>query len=84
MLKSTRISDLETSMGKFRSSGMGRGLGDIDLDCGDIIEEGVSLEKKGKQIFEQILKVASGQKTKSEELGFGGSEFVPWQIGAVM
>ena len=58
--------------------------GDIDLDCGDIIEEGVSLEKKGKQIFEQILKVASGQKTKSEELGFGGSEFVPWQIGAVM
>ena len=58
--------------------------GDIDLDCGDIIEEGVSHERKGKQIFEQILKVASGQKTKSEELGFGGSEFVPWQIGAVM
>ena len=61
-----------------------RMLGDIDLDCGDIIEEGVTLEEKGKQIFEQIVKVASGQKTKSEELGFGGSEFVPWQIGAVM
>jgi len=30
------ISDLETSMGKFRSSGMGRGLGDIDLDISDI------------------------------------------------
>ena len=58
--------------------------GDIDLDCGDIIENGVTLEEKGKQIFEQIVRVASGQKTKSEELGFGGSEFVPWQIGAVM
>jgi altronate hydrolase/galactarate dehydratase len=58
--------------------------GDIDLDCGDIIENGVTLEEKGKQIFEQIVSVASGQKTKSEELGFGGSEFVPWQIGAVM
>ena len=30
------ISDLETSMGKFRLSGMGRGLGDIDLDISDI------------------------------------------------
>ena len=58
--------------------------GDIDLDCGDIIENGVTLEEKGKQIFEQIVRVASGQKTKSEELGFCGSEFVPWQIGAVM
>ena len=27
---------------------------------------------------------ASGQRTKSEELGFGGAEFVPWQMGAVM
>jgi len=25
-----------------------------------------------------------GEETKSEELGFGGAEFVPWQIGAVM
>jgi altronate hydrolase/galactarate dehydratase len=58
--------------------------GDIDLDSGDIIENGVTLEEKGKQIFEKIVSVASGQKTKSEELGFGGSEFVPWQIGAVM
>ena len=58
--------------------------GDIDLDCGDIIEGGVTLEEKGKQIFDQIVRVASGHRTKSEKLGFGGSEFVPWQIGAVM
>jgi altronate dehydratase len=58
--------------------------GDIDLDCGDIIEGRVTLEEKGKQIFDQIVRVASGHRTKSEKLGFGGSEFVPWQIGAVM
>ena len=58
--------------------------GDIYLDCGDIIEGGVTLEEKGKQIFDQIVRVASGHRTKSEKLGFGGSEFVPWQIGAVM
>ena len=58
--------------------------GDIDLDCGDILEGRVTLEEKGKQIFDQIVRVASGHRTKSEKLGFGGSEFVPWQIGAVM
>jgi altronate hydrolase len=38
----------------------------------------------GDTLFEEILKVASGQPTKSEELGFGDEEFVPWQLGAVM
>lgn len=57
---------------------------DMDINCGDIISEGVSLEDKGTQIFEMFIKIASGEKTKSEELGFGGAEFVPWQIGAVM
>jgi altronate hydrolase len=31
-----------------------------------------------------VLKVASGERTKSEALGYGDLEFVPWQIGAVM
>jgi altronate hydrolase/galactarate dehydratase len=31
-----------------------------------------------------FISIASGEQTKSEELGFGGVEFVPWQIGAVM
>ena len=57
---------------------------DMDLNCGDIITEGVSVVEKGEQIFELMLRVASGQESKSEELGFGGAEFVPWQIGAVM
>ncbi|WP_159995298.1 UxaA family hydrolase [Roseomonas sp. 18066] len=56
---------------------------DMDIDCGDILE-GVSIEEKGRQIFEHILAVASGQRSKSELLGYGRNEFVPWQIGAVM
>lgn len=56
---------------------------DMDINCGDIVE-GVTLEEKGVQIFDTILAVASGQKTKSEDLGYGRNEFVPWQIGAVM
>ncbi len=57
---------------------------DMDINCGDIVTEGVSVEEKGREIFEMFLHVASGGKTKSEELGFGGAEFVPWQMGAVM
>lgn len=57
---------------------------DMDLNCGDIVTNGVSIEDKGRELFELIIRVASGEETKSEELGFGGAEFVPWQIGAVM
>ncbi|HEV7254913.1 MAG TPA: altronate dehydratase family protein [Mesorhizobium sp.] len=56
---------------------------DMDINCGDVLE-GVSLGEKGEEIFREILAVASGRKTKSEELGYGDNEFVPWQIGATM
>lgn len=57
---------------------------DMDLNCGDIIEEGVSIEEKGRQIMDRIVAVASGERSKSELLGLGDNEFVPWQLGAVM
>ncbi|WP_394182918.1 UxaA family hydrolase [Marinomonas posidonica] len=57
---------------------------DMDLNCGDIVTSGVSIEEKGQELFELIIRIASGEETKSEALGFGGAEFVPWQIGAVM
>ncbi|RYE78149.1 MAG: altronate dehydratase, partial [Myxococcales bacterium] len=56
-------------------------LDDMDIDGGDVLD-GVSLEKKGQEIFDTILRVASGEKSKSELLGYGDNEFVPWQIGA--
>jgi altronate hydrolase len=57
---------------------------DIDLDCGGIAEGDVSVADKGAQILDQLLRIASGEQTKSEALGYGGAEFVPWMIGATM
>ena len=56
---------------------------DMDINCGDVLD-GVSIADKGQEIFDKILKVASGETTKSEVLGYGDNEFVPWQVGAVM
>ena len=55
----------------------------MDINCGDILD-GVSIADKGKEIFETMLRTASGERTKSEKLGYGDAEFVPWQMGAVM
>jgi altronate hydrolase len=60
-----------------------RMLDDMDINCGDVLD-GVSIQAKGQEIFQSILRVASGEKTKSELLGYGDNEFVPWQIGATM
>jgi len=60
-----------------------RMIDDMDINCGDILD-GVTVAEKGRQIFDEILAVASGKKSKSEELGYGDNEFVPWQIGATM
>ena len=43
-----------------------------------------TIQEKGKEIFQHILKIASGERSKSEKLGYGDAEFVPWQIGATM
>ncbi len=57
---------------------------DIDIDCGPIASGAATVEEKGAEVLDLLLAVASGTKSKSEELGYGGTEFVPWQIGAVM
>jgi altronate dehydratase len=57
---------------------------DMDINCGDILTNGISIAAKGTEILEEIINVASGKRSLSEQLGFGGAEFVPWQIGAVM
>jgi altronate hydrolase len=44
----------------------------------------VSIADKGREIFERVLRIASGERSRSELLGYGDNEFVPWQIGAVM
>jgi altronate hydrolase len=57
---------------------------DMDFDCGAVIDGAATVTELGDVLFEEIRAVASGRPTKSEELGFGDEEFVPWQLGAVM
>jgi altronate hydrolase len=57
---------------------------DIDLNCGGIVDGDDTVEAVGAQLFAMMLDAASGRKTKSELHGYGQSEFVPWQLGAVM
>jgi altronate hydrolase len=57
---------------------------DMDIDCGTIATGGASVAEKGAEILDYLLAVASGKQSKSEELGYGDMEFVPWHIGAVM
>ncbi len=57
---------------------------DIDINCGGIIDGKETVEQAGRRIFDAILRAASGEKTKSEQHGYGKNEFVPWQVGAVM
>jgi altronate hydrolase len=57
---------------------------DMDINCGVVIDEGVSIADMGERIFNRVIEVASGDQTKSEAQGLGDHEFIPWQVGAVM
>ena len=57
---------------------------DMDINCGLVVDGEATIEAMGERIFDVILATASGNLTKSEELGFGDDEFVPWTLGATM
>ena len=57
---------------------------DMDVNCGLILDGKATVREMGETIFNLLVETASGKKTKSELLGFGDNEFVPWQIGPVM
>jgi altronate hydrolase len=46
--------------------------------------DGITLDQMGQEIFEEILAVASGTRTKSELAGVGEEEFNPWILGAML
>ncbi len=56
----------------------------MDINCGEIIDGTSSIAQMGQRIFDMVLATASGAHSKSELHGYGQSEFVPWQVGAVM
>ena len=60
-----------------------RMAGDMDLNAGEILH-GKPVNDMGREIFEEIIAVASGKKTKSEALGIGDEEFAPWSIGPIL
>ena len=59
-----------------------RMIDDLDINAGKILD-GVSLEEVGREIFEEVIAVASGKKTKSEAQGIGDEEFHPWTYGPI-
>ena len=54
---------------------------DMDLNAGTILDGTETVEQVGRRIFEKIVAVAGGEKTKSELAGMGDEEFAPWQLG---
>jgi altronate hydrolase len=57
--------------------------GDMDVNCGSVIDGSATLDEMGEVIFRKLLAIASGEKSKSEALGVGEDEFVPWPIGVL-
>jgi altronate hydrolase len=54
---------------------------DMDLNAGTILDGTETVEQVGRRIFEKIIAVAGGEKTKSELAGIGDEEFAPWILG---
>jgi len=54
----------------------------MDVNAGAIADGSRTVVEVGREIFDLVLRVASGEKTRAEILGH--QEFVPWRIGPVM
>jgi altronate hydrolase len=54
----------------------------MEVNAGAITDGEKSVGEVGREIFELLLRVASGERTASERLGH--REFVPWRIGPVL
>jgi altronate hydrolase len=54
----------------------------MDINAGAIADGDRTVQEIGREIFDTILRTASGERTKAEILGH--HEFVPWRIGPVM
>ena len=58
---------------------------DMDINCGDIVDGEATIEVEGRgDLSRRSSPWRPGERSKSELLGLGDNEFVPWQIGATM
>jgi altronate hydrolase len=51
----------------------------IDFDCGPVVDGTQSIEQNAEHLLEYVIKVASGELTKSQQLG--QDDFIPWKRG---
>ena len=61
-----------------------RMAGDMDINCGRIVDGEATIQEMGQDIFDLVVSTASGELSKSEKLGIGADEFVPWTVGAIL
>jgi altronate hydrolase len=57
---------------------------DIDVNCGTIVEGRATIDEVGHQILDEVIAIASGKRSRSEDNGLGNDEFVPWILGATV
>jgi altronate hydrolase len=54
----------------------------MDVNAGRIADGEGTVQEVGREIFDLVLRVASGEQTCAERLGH--KEFVPWRIGPML
>lgn len=54
---------------------------DMDLNAGTVLDGTETIQEVGRRLFDKIVAVASGERTKSELAGIGDQEFAPWDLG---
>jgi altronate hydrolase len=59
-----------------------RMTGNMDINAGRIADGAATIEQVGQEIFDALIRIASGEKTLAEKLGH--HEFAPWRIGPVL
>jgi altronate hydrolase len=56
----------------------------MDINAGTILDGTETVGEVGRRIYDKILAVAGGEKTKSELAGMGDEEFAPWMLGPTL
>jgi altronate hydrolase len=59
-----------------------RMTGNMDVNAGLIADGAASIEQIGREVFDALIRIASGERTLAETLGH--HEFAPWRIGPVL
>lgn len=56
---------------------------DMDYDAGELLT-GKSMDLAAEELLARVIAVASGERSRSERIGFRDVEFAPWHVGATL